>query len=192
MAVNLRDLPIHRYTLDEYFALERVGEARYEYWDGEIVCMSGGTEEHALISSNLQMSISRQLTGRTCRLFAADLAIATPTLAPYRYPDLSVVCGQPVFQEIEGIAVLTNPIVVVEVLSPTTESRDRNEKRAAYQALQSLEDYLLVHQDAPHVTHYTGKGVPRRDYSNLDETIQLPAISCHLRLADVYEGIQFN
>jgi Uma2 family endonuclease len=193
MAVNPRNsFPAHRYTRDEYFALERVGEARYEYWDGEIVCMSGGTEEHALITNNLQMTLTRQLTGRACRVFGADLAIATPMLPPYRYPDLSVVCGQPVFQDIEGIATLTNPIVVVEVLSPATESRDRNEKRAAYQALQSLEDYLLVHQDAPHITHYTLKGVPRRDYSSLTEAIQLASIGCYLTLAEVYEGIQFN
>ncbi len=194
MVANPKDLPRRYHTLEEYFALERVGDARYEYWNGEIVCMSGGTSQHAIICSNIQMNIGRQLAGRKCRVFSADLSIKTSNLPPYRYPDMSVVCGQPAFEYIAGIAILINPILVVEVLSPGTESHDRNEKRAAYQALPSLQEYILVAQDAPHLTHYLKQDDQwsRNDYADRGAVIELSSIDCRLSLAEVYDGVEFN
>jgi Uma2 family endonuclease len=194
MAANLKDLPRHYYTLEEYFALERVGEARYEYWDGDIVCMSGGSRQHVTISGNVYYSIRRQLEGRNCQVFTGDLQIRTPQLPPYRYPDVSVVCGRPGFAKVEGFDVLTNPILIVEVLSPGTASRDRNEKREAYQALPSLMEYLLVAQDMPHITHYLRQEDEwiRRDYGDPAATINLPSIKCLLALSDVYDRVKFK
>jgi len=194
MVANPKDLPRRHYTLEEYFALERVGEARYEYWDGEIVCMSGGTPEHAIISGNLYLSLGQQIAGRKCRAFTADMAIKTPIMPPYRYPDLSIVCGQPDYEFVEGIGTLTNPTLVIEVLSPGSESRDRNEKRTAYQALSSLQEYILVSQDAPHITHYLKQNDQwsRNDCGDLQMTIELPSVGCRLSLVEVYEGVDFN
>jgi Uma2 family endonuclease len=194
MAVNPKDLLRHYYTLEEYFALERVGEARYEYWHGEIVCMSGGSLQHAISSSNFIINLGRQLAGGQCRAFTADMAVKTPFLPPYSYPDLSVVCGRPAVEDIEGIAVLTNPVLLVEVLSPGTESRDRNEKRNAYQALPSLREYLLVEQNSPHLTHYIKEHDQwsRRDDADLNTVIALPSIGCRLSLGEVYEGVEFE
>jgi len=194
MAVNPKDLLRHYYTLEEYFALERVGEARYEYWNGEIVCMSGGTLQHAIISGNFIINLGRQLAGGKCRAFTADMAVKTPFLPPYRYPDLSVVCGRPAVEDIEGIAVLTNPVLLVEVLSPGTENRDRNEKRNAYQALPSLQEYVLVEQKSPHLTHYAKENDQwsRRDYADLNTVIELPSIGCRLSLGEIYEGVEFE
>ena len=154
MAANPTDSPGHTHTLAEYFALERTGDARYEYWDGEIVCMSWGSEQHVRISGNIYFSLRQQLARRNCEAFTSDLAITTSALPPCRYPDVSVVRGEAQFDKIEGIAVLTNPTLVVEVLSTKTEKRDRNEKRLAYQAIPSVMEYLLVAQDSPHITHY--------------------------------------
>jgi Uma2 family endonuclease len=123
MVANLKDLPRPHYTVEEYFALEQVSEARYEYWDGEIVCMSGGTERHYLISDNLHVLLSNLLKGRPCRANSAGTPIHTPTLPPYRYPDASVVCGKPVFTKVHNIDALTNPILVLEVLSPGIAAR---------------------------------------------------------------------
>jgi len=86
MAANLKDPPRHYYTLEEYFALERAGQARYEYWDGEIVCMSGGTEAHVRISGNVYFTLRQQLTGRQCEAFTSDLQIKTPLLPPLPLP----------------------------------------------------------------------------------------------------------
>lgn len=194
MAVNLQDLPRHYYTLGEYFALERAGHARYEYWDGEIVCMSGGSEQHGRIGGNVYFTLRQQLTGGPCEAFTSEHPIKTPTLPPYRYPDVSVACGKAVFEKIEGMDALTNPTLIVEVLSPGTASRDRKEKRAAYQALPSVMEYLLIAQDAPHLTHFLRQAETwtRTDSSDLTAAITLPSIECVLALSDVYVGVEFE
>ncbi len=197
MVVNRRDLPSHHYTLEEYFALERAGDARYEYWDGEIVCMSGGSRQHAMIGGNLYFNLRAQLKAG-CQTFNADMPVRTPALPPYRYPDASVACGNLVFENINGIDVLTNPILIVEVLSPGTENPDRKEKRAAYQLIPSVMELLLIAQDAPHVNQLLrpsqaeAKEWGRHDYGDPAAVIELASINCSLSLRDVYEGIDFN
>lgn len=194
MAVTLKDLPRHCHTLAEYFALERTGDARYEYWDGEIVLMRGGSEAHIRISGNVYFTLRQQLRAGSCEAFTSDLAIKTPLLPPYRYPDASVACGQAMFESIEGIDVLTNPPLIVEVLSPGTASRDRKDKRAAYQALPTMMEYLLIAQDAPHITHFLrhSETWTRTDYGDLTATLTLPSIGCELLLSDVYFGVEFG
>jgi Uma2 family endonuclease len=194
MTVNLRNAAQHLYTLEEYFALERAGQARYEYWNGEIVCMSGGTRKHATIIGNVYFSLRSQLTGLGFTAFTSHLPIKTPSLPPYRYPNVSVVCGTPAFENIEGTDVLTNPAFLVEVLSPGTESLDRKEKRLAYQALASLMEYVLIAQDAPHITHFVRKGDiwARSDYADTTAGVSLPCVGCSLAFSDVYSEIEFE
>ena len=194
MAAHLQDLPRHFYTLEEYFALERAGHARYEYWDGEIVCMSGGSEQHGRIGGNVYFTLRQHLMGSNCEAFTSEHPIKTPTLPPYRYPDVSVACGKAMFEKIEGMDALTNPTLIVEVLSPGTASRDRREKRAAYQALPSLREYLLIAQDAPHLTHHLRQGETwtRTDASDLNAAVVLPSIGYALTLSDVYLGVGFE
>ena len=195
MVASLRDLPRQLYTLEEYFALEGAGEARYEYWDGEIVCMSGGSRQHATVGSNVHLLIGRQLWGTNCRAFTGELQIKTPLWPPYRYPDVSVVCGKPEFDKIAGFDVLVNPILVGEVLSPGTAHLDRKEKREAYQALPSLMEYLIISQDAPHITQYVHQADGqwlRHDYGDLMTVVNLPSINCALSMQEVYDGVEFN
>ena len=194
MAADPKDSPRHYYTLEEYFALERTGDGRYEYWDGEIVSMSGGSKEHGRIAGNVYFDLRQQLTGRRCEVFNTEIPVRTPSLPPYRYPDTSVVCGDAAFENIDGIDTLINPTVIVEVLSPATERRDRNEKRASYQALPSLIDYLMLAQDAPHATHFSRQGDKwvRHDYGDLNASIALESIGCSLTLSEVYASVQFE
>ncbi len=194
MAANRTDSPRHPYTLAEYFALEHTGDARYEYWDGEIVCMSGGSEQRVRIGGSVYFTLRQQLAGRNCEAFTSDLAIKTPSLPPYRYPDVSVACGEAAFEKIDGIAVLTNPTLVVEVLSPETEKRDRNEKRLAYQAIPHVMEYLLIAQDSPHITQFVRQSDIwiRSDYGDLHASLVLPSIECVLNLQDVYVGVEFG
>ena len=193
MAANPKDSPRHFYTLEEYFAIERTGDARYEYWNGEIVCMSGGSEQHVRTSGNVYFDLRGQLAKRGCEVFNSDLAIKTPSLPPYRYPDASAVCGEAAFENVEGIDVLINQILIVEVLSSATERRDRNEKRLAYQALPSLKDYVMLAQDAPHATHFSRQGSiwNRSDYGDLNARISLSSVACELSLNVAYAGIDF-
>lgn len=193
MGVNPKDQPRHHYTLEEYFALERTGDGRYEYWDGEIVSMSGGSKEHGMITGNVYFGLRQQMTGRDCEVFNSEIPVKTPTLPPYRCPDTSVVCGEAAFENVDGIDTLINPTMVVEVLSPATERRDRNEKRAAYQALPSLMDYLMLAQGAPHATHFARQGEKwvRSDYGDLNASIVL-SIGCSVTLSEIYAAVQFE
>jgi Uma2 family endonuclease len=193
MAANLK-IPPHYYTLDEYFALERGSEARFEYWDGEIVCMSGGTRRHYLISERLKTRLAVALAGKGCEAFSGGVPIKTPSLPPYRYPDASVVCGELIFENIGGIDTVTNPILVVEVLSPGTEHMDKEPKRSAYQQIPSVREYLIISQDAPHITQYVrqGRRWARRDFSDLAALLELPSINSHILIGDIYKGITFD
>lgn len=195
MVASLRDLPHPYHTLEEYYALERVGEARYEYWDGEIVCTSGGTRQHATISSNVHLLIGQQLSGKGCRAYTSEIQIKTPILPPYRYPDAAVVCGKPIFEKLAGFDVLTNPILIVEGLSSGSAKVDRTEKREAYQSLPSVMEYLLIEQSAPHITQYVrqpdGKWL-RNDFGDLKTVVNLSSIECTLALDAVYDDVEFD
>ena len=194
MAAHLKDFPRHHYTLEEYFALEHVGEARYEYWDGDILCMSGGTERHYTISENLRTLLPPALRGQNCFTYSGSVPIQTPSLPPYRYPDVSVVCGKPDYVNISGIDVLTNPVLIIEVLSPGTEHLDKEAKRYAYQKLASLKEYLIVAQDAPHITQYRrqGRRWVRQDFGDLKASLELTSINAQVLLGDIYAGITFD
>ncbi len=194
MAADPKDSPRHYYTLEEYFALERTGDGRYEYWDGEIVSMSGGSKQHGRIAGNVYFGLRQQMAGLDCEVFNSEIPVKTPSLPPYRYPDTSVACGQAAFENVDGIDALINPTVIVEVLSPATERRDRNEKRAAYQSLPSVMDYLMLAQNAPHATHFSRQGDKwgRSDYGDLNASIVLSSIGCSLTLSEIYASVQFE
>ena len=195
MAKNRHEVATHYYSIEEYFGLEEAGDARFEYWDGDVVCMSGGTRRHGTISSNVHACLALSSRGGPCRAFTADTAVWTPTLPPYRYPDASVACGELQFKRVRTLDALVNPVLIVEVLSPTTEIQDREAKFAAYQALPSFREYLLISQDEMRLTHYTRQdgGVwQRRDITDLGEFLSLSSITCVLSLADVYDGIDFS
>src|SRR5205807_9084834 len=128
-------------------------EERLEYWSGEIFCMSGVGRNHARIEVNLTTQLSLRLAGRGCEIFPANMRIKVPNAPPYRYADLSALCGEAQFEEIGGVDALVNPQLIVEVLSPSTEAYDRGDKFTHYKSIPTLSEYLLVAQHRPHVTH---------------------------------------
>ncbi|MBX7220628.1 MAG: Uma2 family endonuclease [Blastocatellia bacterium] len=191
MSVNPQ--PLH-FTLDEYFALEQVSEKRFEYWDGEIVCMSGGSKWHSRISGDVFVALHGQLRRRKCEAFTAEQSVKTPTAYPYRYPDVSVVCGEAKFENMMGTDALTNPTVLVEVMSPSSEKRDREDKVALYQAIDSLREYLIIAQDRPLAIHYVKQETGTwsvTETSDLTAHLTLASIHCEPALADVYHRIPF-
>jgi len=125
---------------------------------------------------------------------SGGVPIKTPSLPPYRYPDASVVCGELQFENVNGVDTLTNPTIVFEVLSPGTELLDRNQKKAAYQSLLTVREYLLIAQDEPHVTQFIRQEGPwrRRDFSDLLGSLELQSLNCQLALNDLYDGITFG
>jgi len=185
----------HRYTLEEYLALERESEVKYEYWDGEIFAMSGGTLPHDQVMGNSYGLLRRELHGRDCQVLTNNMQIMVPAAPPYRYADVSVVCGKIEVERFNGADLLVNPILILEVLSPSTEAYDRGDKFTYYKSITDFREYLLIAQHRPHVTHYVKSENDKWDYeevNDLDGTIHLPSIECALPLRELYRGVEFS
>jgi Uma2 family endonuclease len=179
-------------TPQQYLAIEREAQCRSEYFDGEMFAMSGGTLRHAKISHRLALSLGNQLRGRECDLVSADMRVRVFE-GPYFYPDVVVYCGRPQFED-ESEDTLTDATLIIEILSPSTERYDRTLKFEYYKRLPSLTDYLLVAQDRIHIEKRSrgGDGI----WQTIETTdpaaiLDLHSIGCGLRVADVYENVEF-
>jgi Uma2 family endonuclease len=193
------------YTEAEYLSLERTAEERHEYLDGVIQAMAGESPEHGKISVNLIRIISTHLLGKNCDLFTKDTKVRsgplprsrTQTKGLFSYPDLVVVCGVAKYLD-DYRDVLTNPVVIVEVLSDSTEKFDYRQKFLRYQQyLPSLVDYVLVSQEEPaiEIYHRPSPRSSRWEYtatSELKSRIAIPSLKCTLRLAEVYYRVSFS
>jgi Uma2 family endonuclease len=189
-------------TIEEYLTIERESEERHEYLDGRIYAMAGESPEHATICTNLVISIGAQLKGTSCQVWSKDTkvrsgpapAVRTAKRGLFSYPDLVIVCGAPDFHD-HHRDVVTNPKVIIEVLSPSTEAFDRGEKFLRYHNWnQTLTDYLLVAQTQPYIIHFTrrpdGSGT-YQFYVGLEQCLHINSINCTLKLADIYDRIVF-
>src|SRR5947209_3146010 len=183
-----------RYTLEEYFELERKSEERYEYWDGEVFSMSGVSPEHAQLEVNFISRLNSRLAGKGCRVFPANIRIKVPSAPPYRYADVSALCGEAQFEEIGGIRAVTNPTLIIEILSSSTEAYDRGDKFTHYQSIPSFREYLLVAQHRPHVTHLVKQADGSwiyNEYNDLSAVVKLTSFNCELPMSEIYENISF-
>ena len=179
-----------KYTPQEYLALERAAEYRSEYDSGQIFPMGSAGRAHNLICGNVSAALSSQLRDRPCEVYSNDMRVQAASASRYSYPDV-VVCDEPQFLDASEDTLL-NPLVLVEVLSPSTESKDRGEKFLRYRRIETLNDYLLVSQDAHHVEHFQRQadGSWRlTEADGLDESITLDSIGCVLPLAEVYAKV---
>lgn len=174
-------------TPSEYLAIERKAETRSEYIGGRAFLMSGASRRHNLIAGNLYREIGQQLRGRACEAYVADMRVKVDPTGMYTYPDIAAVCGEPQFED-SHIDTLLNPGVIIEVLSESTEAYDRGEKFAHYRRLGSLREYVLVAQDRIRIEHYRRDG-DRWIFSEAGDTLDLPAIDCHIDVAAIYEKV---
>ena len=185
------------YTLDEYFELERLSEERYELFKGQVFCMSGGSRHHVQIECNIYFVLRRALSDRGCRIYPGNMRIRTPAAPPYRYGDLSALCEKPIYEPIGGVDTLTNPALIIEVLSPSTEAYDRGDKFTYYKSIPSLKEYLLVAQHRPHISQFlkqndTSWTWTQTEVNDLAGSLYLPSIDCTLALSDVYREVEFT
>lgn len=180
-------------TPQEYLERERKAETRSEYYGGVIVAMTGASWEHNLITGNIARRLGNQLEGKPCVVVTNDLRVRALKRRSYYYPDVVVVCGEPLFEDVE-FDTLINPTLVIEVLSDSTEATDRGEKLRSYQALSSLNTYVLVSQGQPLVEIYRRqeRGWLHSVVSGLESVLSLDAIGCELRLADIYDRIALD
>ncbi|HKX30985.1 MAG TPA: Uma2 family endonuclease [Blastocatellia bacterium] len=180
------------YSPEEYLGLLKASDRRFEYWNGEIVDMSSSWN-HGVISTNLVAALHQKIRPG-CTAFTGDLAVRPPGFHFFLFADAGVVCGPPQLENVEGIDAIANPILIAEVLSPTTERRDRNEKRKAYQSLPSLREYLLIDQTAANLVRYlkTGDLWQQDGASGIDGSLVLPSIQATLLLSELYNGVLFD
>ncbi len=184
-----------KYTLEEYLELDKNSEEKYEYFDGEVFAMAGGSPSQARAGGNVYFLFQQKLRGGKCEPFNSDMRVKVPAALPYRYPDISVVCGEPVFENLNGQEMLVNPVLIVEVLSPSTAAYDLNEKFTEYQSIESFCEYLLVSQDRPHVIQHIRQSPGRWlriDITGLDAEVTLESVNVTLPLSEIYERVKFE
>jgi Uma2 family endonuclease len=182
-------VPKERFTLEEYIEFDKNSEERWEYFDGVVVSMSGGTLAHNQISVNLLSGMRTDALAKGCQVLPADMRIKVPKALPYRYADIVVVCGPPMIEKVQGLDVLVNPSLIIEILSESTEAYNRGQKFVSYQSIDSFREYLLVAQDRPYITHYVRQADGswlRTDIEGLDNEIELVTISCKMPLREIY------
>lgn len=180
-------------TVEEYLKLQETATERLQYFNGEIFAMSGGTPNHAWIATNIIAALHPALRNTGCRIGNGDLAIWTPA-GLYTYPDVVISCAPEKFNG----NFLINPVVIVEVLSETTEGYDRGEKFEKYRGIESFQEYLLVAQDRVYVEHHVRGGTVQepvwlmREFRSIEDTISIRATNAALPVSLVYADINLD
>ena len=189
MVTAIRD---QKYTLEEYFELERISEERWEYWDGHVWMMAGASAVHERIVVNTGAHL-RSLLGRGCSVFGSNLRIIVPDYLPYRYPDLTAVCGEVHLEEVGGLDGLTNPQLIIEILSRSTEAFDRRHKFTYYKSIPSFTEYLLIATDQPNITHYSKQNNDwiLTEAQGIDAGLLIPTFDISILLSEIYVDVEF-
>ena len=186
--------PTHRFTPEEYLRRERDSLQKHEYYHGEVFAMAGGSPDHALIASNVTRELGNRLKGNTCRVYSSDLRVRIPRTTLYTYPDVTVICGERQFDPLDANReTVLNPALIVEVLSPTTESWDRGGKFQNYREIESLREYVLVSWDKALVETFLrqpdGTWV-LNPTAGREAVAPLKSLGIELPLAEIYDGVE--
>jgi Uma2 family endonuclease len=180
-----------RFTPEQYLEMERAAEYKSEYYRGEIFAMAGASYAHGLLISHLNFELLLGLRGRPCHVITNDLRVRTGQAGLYTYPDLVAICGEPRFEDNRPDTLL-NPVLIVEVLSKSTESNDRGLKFHEYGRIESLQQYVLVSQETRQIEVFTRaeEGAwTYRDFQGADAVCEFSSLGCSVNLADVYRDV---
>jgi Uma2 family endonuclease len=181
-----------RWTAAEYLAFERASETKHEFVDGEVYMMAGASRAHNLILLNTASNLHQQLRPKSCEGYTNDMRVRVAD-EDFVYPDFVAVCGEPILAD-ETFDTLLNPTLIIEVLSPSTQTYDRVGKFRLYRTLESLQEYLLVAQDEARIERFLRQPDGQWLFAEavgLDAALELASIGCTLALADVYEKVTF-
>ena len=182
------------WTADTYLTWEMDQPYKYELLDGRLFEMPGVSRYHNRIARNLIVQLDSKIARQGCEVFFSELRIQAEADNTYTYPDVVVVCGAPRFRQFADSDTLENPLLIFEILSPSTEANDRGVKRDKYLRLESLAGYYLVSQDEPRIEALERDGAEWRETvrQSLDATLELAAIDCALPLRDIYFKVGFT
>ena len=182
------------YTLEEYLELDYLSEEKIEYWDGNVFTLAGASNVHDQIQSNTHFALRLKLRNKLCRVFLSEMRVKVPAYSPYRYPDLSALCGEARFENLGKQELLVNPSVIIEILSDSTAEFDYGYKFTYYKSIESFTEYVLIAQDRPHVAQFIKQNETdwlMREFNDLGAKFYLSSLDCELELTEVYEGVTF-
>lgn len=183
-----------RLTEQEYLKFERASEWKHEFYRGEVYLMNGASRPHNLVTLNIACGLRNQLIGRPCEVYSSNMRVKINETGLYTYPDVVASCGEIQFEDDE-IDTLLNPLMVVEVLSNSTEKYDRSTKFRHYQKLDTLQEYVIVSQKAPFVEVYKFESKDRWTYktaSSLADDVELESIGCCLKMSENYDRVDLD
>jgi Uma2 family endonuclease len=181
-------------TVEQYLAIEQKAEFKSEFFQGEMFAMAGAAPLHNFILENLSVEIGSRLRKGPCRTVSSDQRVSVEATGLYTYPDLLIVCGEPQFDSVDRNSI-TNPVAIIEVLSPSTEKYDRGPKFRNYQQIPSLKDYVLVSQEEPNIERFfrlADGGWGYVAFAGLEAILTLTSVPVQIPLADIYAGITFE
>ncbi len=187
-------LALKNITPEAYLASERNAEFKSEYFNGEVFAMAGASQRHNLVVTNVVSELRTQLKKSKCQVFPSDMRVRVKRTGLYTYPDVTVVCGEPEFDDaFEDI--LLNPTLLVEVLSPSTEPYDRGKKFEHYRRITFLREYLLIAQDRCRVEQYVKQSDGSWslfEIAGLAASVKLVSVEVVLPLAEVYDKVELE
>ncbi len=183
----------HEFTKEEYWRRERNSIEKNEYFDGQIYAMAGTSTNHNRIAVDVTVSLATQLRDKPCEVFASDQRIEVEKTTLQTYPDVLVACP-PFSYDAGDKHTMTDAVVIIEVLSPSTANYDRKEKFDNYKQLKSLRHYLLIEQKQVKVTHHSKVDGQwqSENFAARDDVVNLAAIDCQLELREIYRRIDFD
>lgn len=180
-------------TPEEYLEGELKAEYKSEYYKGQIYAMAGGSTTHGQIAANVIAALVQGLRGTPCSTYTSDVRLRASFEGLYTYPDVMVVCGQVRYAD-DKSHTITNPTVIIEVLSPSTEAHDRGFKFAQYRKIDSLHEYVLVSQSEPRVEkfHRRGEQWVLSECVGIEAVCELESVNCRIQLAEIYDKVAFE
>ncbi|MEO7263943.1 MAG: Uma2 family endonuclease [Ferruginibacter sp.] len=198
MQIELREPAVayskRKYSIEEYLEIENVETEKHEYYQGEIFAMSGPKVNHNIIAGNVFVALANKLKGKPCRPFNSDQRIHIEKNTLFTYPDISVICGDPVTRNNDEWNIL-NPTVIIEILSPSTKNYDRGEKFKLYRDIASLKEYILIdsvtiNAEAFHINDHGNWEL--QEYKFMAQNLAFISLQISIELEEIYEGVKME
>ncbi|MBD2441248.1 Uma2 family endonuclease [Nostoc sp. FACHB-110] len=186
--------PKKHYTPEEYLQLEETSEFKNEYYDGEILTIAGGTTNHNEISLNFCANFKLNMRGKDYNIYMGDVRLWIPRYRIYTYPDAMIIAGEPIYEG-SGTTTVTNPSIIIEVLSKSTDNHDRTHKFRFYRSIPTFKEYIIVDQYEYLIEQYAKNANAQwvlTEYESVEALLSLQTIDFQIALSDIYAGVNFE
>ncbi len=180
-------------SAEDYLRMERTSQQKHEYYQGEVFAMAGASLNHNDIFTNLFGHLSLKLKGKGCKPYGSDLRVHIPMNTLYTYPDISIVCGKPETTD-NAFDTITNPCIIIEILSSSTKSYDRGDKFNLYRQIPTLQEYILIDSETVSVEHFVRTDVHEwrlTELKDITDVFMIKTVAIRITLESLYLDINF-